>query len=103
MALVDYVAGAFHAAMSKPAEHRVRELALELNLEGTGRRPMAFGWRDALKIIQTYPNLSNAEYIKTIMKHGDCSMTHARGLLKLALEASENYEEMMRQERIADQ
>lgn len=100
--LVDYVAGAFHAAMLKPVQYRVRALALELNLEASGRRPSEFDWMHALTIIENNPTLSRPELITLIMKQGECGRTHARGLLKKALEARDQNDKLTQQEKMAD-
>lgn len=101
--LVDYVAGAFHAAMLKPEQHRARALLLELNLAVDGRRPRGFDWMDALKIIESNPTRSIPELIKLIMSQANCGRTHARVLLIKALDARDRNEELMRHENPIDE
>lgn len=100
--LVDYLAGAFEAAMAKPPDTRIDALALELNLKALNRRPNPFGWLDALNVVQANNGKSNAELKKLIMKASGCGETYASNVLKLALAAQAEYDELIRIENSND-
>lgn len=100
--LADYLADAFEAAMAKPEADRVVELGVELNIGARNRRPSKFDWFEAYRILVANPMKSNAELVALIKKKGKCSESHARKILKQAVKAKQNSDEILRQEGLGE-
>lgn len=93
--LARYLADAFGAAMRKPVDLRATELAFELNLNARNKRPSSLGWMDALRIIQANPGAPFPRLVELVMKQGPCSESHARRILKKAIKAVAEYEQIL--------
>jgi len=92
--LEEYLANAFEAALQKPLDNRVRELAFELNLTSKNKRPSKFGWLEAHRIMLANEGKSRKEIIDSIKKAGKVSRSHALRILDKAEKAEKIHQQI---------